>query len=99
MSGDQISDVGPVTDAERIAATVEADAQRRQRYADDGDPVAAGVDPDRATRWAIFDTVFGNYLESVRLRPPTDNMRSDLDRINAEDGYSHKAPRFVWHRV
>lgn len=60
------------------------------------DPVAAGVDEERAIRWAIFDTVTRSYLEpSVRTRPPTDKMRSDLERLNAEVGFE----RAVWHRV
>lgn len=61
-----------------------------------GDPVAAGVDPDRATKWAIFDTERLAYSESsVRDRPPTAKQRERIARANEECGRE----LFVWHRV
>lgn len=66
-----------------------AGAGDAETSADEQDPIAQGVDADRVTGWAIFDTRYRAYVPgSRRLRPPTDKMRADLER-----------PRFEWHRV
>lgn len=81
----------PLTDDE--LAAIDADLSETDKPQD---PIAAGVDPDRAERWAIYDTVTRSYLErSVRTTPPTKKMRADLAKANEVVGFD----RGVWHRV